>query len=86
MIGNLSQAVQNEGSSAVYECLVEGTLPIKLHWEKNNNIVASGAILHFNNITRYDDNIYTCNVENPYGRKSANFHLSVACKCFYSIC
>lgn len=80
VIGNLSQAVQNEGSLAVYKCLVEGTLPVNLHWEKSNKVVANGPILLFDKITRNDESMYTCVVENPFGKKSASFHLSVACK------
>ena len=82
VIGNLSHAVQSEGSTATYTCFVEGTLPINLHWEKNNRIVATGAILHFSNITRNDESEYTCIVENSFGKKSTSFDLSVACKYF----
>lgn len=79
-ISNSSHSVQNESSSAIFECLVTGTLPIQIHWEKEGEIVATGSFLKFQNISKNNESTYACVVGNQAGKKTVDFSLSVACK------
>ena len=73
----------NEGSSVNISCTATGKPDPEVSWIRNGQTKSSGmrrAYLHFDQINRTDDGLYTCTANSSAGTKSHKEILVVRCK------